>query len=119
MLHKVIKKISVTFLPLLFVLIGFAQQGSIIGNVLDVDGKPLQNVSISILKQGTVTDTAGYFVFNNIPIGKQHIRVSLVGHLGIVQTIVVQANKNSKLTITLLVNDKQNQKCYTCRSIYA
>ena len=105
MLRKLIRKTIVTFLPLLFVILGFAQQGSVIGKVIDVNGKPLQNVSISLLKQGTVTDTAGYFAINNIPAGKQNVKVSLVGHLLVVQTIVVQANKTSKLLITLLVSN--------------
>jgi len=61
--------------------------GQIKGSVEDVDGKPLDAVSVSLLKRSdstttkiAVTDRSGQFTFQNVPNGKYILSVTHIGY---------------------------------------
>jgi len=67
-----------------------AQKSSLKGRVIDaVDGSPIVGASIyfPLFKQGTITDTEGYYSLVDIPCVSTSIQVSYVGHQTIVETI--------------------------------
>lgn len=66
---------------------GQGTTGKIKGSVEDADGKPLDAVSVSLLKRSdsattkvTVTDRSGQFTFQNIPTGKYLLLVTHIGY---------------------------------------
>lgn len=72
-------------LPLFLVLCfySFAQQGtgSASGTITSVEGDPLEMVSVSLveLRKGTLTDSKGNFILNNIAPGKYTVRIQMIG----------------------------------------
>jgi outer membrane receptor for ferrienterochelin and colicins len=104
-LFKIMKKIFTLCSILLTTVFVYAQQITIQGRVIDTTGKPLQHVSISIAKQGAISDAAGNFSIKNIQASKYIIKASLIGYTTIIQTIQVLPNKTLPLLITLLTSD--------------
>ena len=86
-------------------IIGYAQQITIVGKVVDNTGKPLPDVSIMMARQGTISDSLGYFSIKNLQVGKYNVRASLIGYTPIVQTIQVQANNAQPILLSLLPSD--------------
>jgi len=85
----------------------FAQQPkqTIRGNVIDdASNSPLSFVSVGLLNTatGTVTDSAGNFTIQNVPVGRYDMRVSFVGYEPVVlREIQVTSAKEVFLNITL------------------
>ncbi len=78
-----VSNILKTIIAFLFFTTAYAQQNSnqISGKVLTSDNTPASyiNVIIQPLKIGTVTNSKGEYVFNNIPYGDYSIEFSLIG----------------------------------------
>src|ERR1700741_3971445 len=98
------------FVTILFnVLISFAQDISfyqtIKGQVLDEQsGNFLSNATVTVegYNLGNITDSLGNFKLQKIPIGRQTIRVSLIGYEeAIVRNIEVTSSKEVVLEIRL------------------
>src|SRR6185503_81963 len=73
------------------------------GTVIDEQsGNVLSNATVTIEKTGTVTDSLGNFKLKNIPIGRQTIRVSLIGYEeSVVSNIEVTSSKEVVVEIRL------------------
>ncbi|WP_369617984.1 TonB-dependent receptor [Flavobacterium sp. CFS9] len=71
------------FLMLLFfgLQFSFAQETSSVSGIISGDGHQLQLASVHLLgtKYRSVTDSLGYYNFENVPVGNYTIQVSLVG----------------------------------------
>ncbi|WP_324027593.1 TonB-dependent receptor [Maribacter sp. BPC-D8] len=96
------KNIYITMLFALFAQFTFAQntlQGTI--NSQD-DQTPLEQVSIYFpqLEKGTVTNAAGYYEINNLPLGKFKIVISYIGFQTYSQTVEVNST-NTQLSLDL------------------
>ncbi|WP_256259915.1 TonB-dependent receptor domain-containing protein [Winogradskyella luteola] len=81
----------------------FAQDFSISGKVVDMNGNPIEfaNVIISIENQeeffkGTSTDDKGYFKIENLTEAAYYVRISFIGHNEFNQIIVLNGNLNLK-----------------------
>ena len=92
------------FILFLFLLPAFYTEAqstaTITGNVITVDGTPLQGVSIRIpqLKRVAVTNIKGSFTLGNIPAGKYTVYASFVGYKEGVKTVdCTQATQQSIL----------------------
>ncbi len=62
-----------------------AQTGTIKGQIIDKQSEiPLPGATVELLNQdkaiGTITDENGYFILNDVPLGRQAIRISYVGY---------------------------------------
>jgi len=89
-------------------LLGFAvaQTQVVKGTVLDEQSEiPLIGASVELLDAeniGTTTDADGYFRLENVPVGRQNLRISYLGYNTItVPNVVVTAGKEVILNITL------------------
>lgn len=108
-------KIVINLFFILFSISCFSQNNTrvlsqtIRGVVVDANTKsPLAFASVGILnisEAGTVTDSLGYFVIKNVPIGRQSIKVTSVGYLPYtVNEILVTSSKEVYLEIQLQEN---------------
>lgn len=88
--------------------VSFAQTGTIKGRILDKQSEtPLAGATVELLNSetptGLITDIDGYFTLNNIPVGRQSVRISYIGYETItIPNIVVTSGKNAIVTINLL-----------------
>ncbi|WP_299114708.1 TonB-dependent receptor [uncultured Winogradskyella sp.] len=96
---------------LLFVLcstFSFAQTGIIKGRVIDKQSEtPLPGATVELLNAekatGAFTDENGYYILENVPIGRQSIRISYVGFETItIPNIVVTTGKEAIVNINLI-----------------
>ena len=73
------------------------------GTVIDEQsGNVLSNATVTIEKAGTITDSLGNFKLKNIPIGRQIIRVTLIGYEeAVIPNIEVTSSKEVVLEIRL------------------
>ncbi|MFI5130441.1 MAG: carboxypeptidase regulatory-like domain-containing protein [Chitinophagales bacterium] len=73
------------------------------GTVIDEQsGNVLSNATVTIEKAGTITDSLGNFKLRNIPIGRQVIRVTLIGYEeAVLSNIEVTSSKEVVLEIRL------------------
>ncbi len=78
------------------------------GTVVDKESKsPLPSASVmlildSITKKSTQTETDGSFRFDNVPVGKQKIKVSYIGYQDLIMAnVVVNSGKETVLYIEL------------------
>ena len=79
----------------------FAQQGIIIGTVIDEQTKEsLYPATIKIGETGTITDFDGKFELS-LPAGNQELEISYVGYGTLVQTVNVVADKTVMLDFSL------------------
>ena len=89
---------------LLAVMAGIAQPKltqNVKGTITDADSKrPIADASIRLqsVTTGAVTDSLGYFLLNNVPLGRQTILVSRVGYEDrIVAEILISSVKSDTL----------------------
>lgn len=113
------KKIIVT-LAFFTILIAVSPIGSaqftqtIRGNVIDqVVQTPLSGATITLVSgvehKKVITDSAGNFRLNNVPVGSQQLRISYIGYKEILlNNIIVNAGKEIVLTIPMETNVRSN-----------
>jgi len=78
-----------------------AQQGTIIGTVLDEQTKePLYPATIKIGETGTITDFDGKFELT-LPTGNQELEISYIGYSTLVQVVNVEADKETIFNFSL------------------
>ena len=103
----------ILFLVFLAVQQLMAQTGTIKGIVVDKQSEvPLIGTTIELLDQstnvGVVTNEDGRFVLENVPVGRQKIRVSYIGYESVtLPNIEVTAGKDVFLTVSLLESFNQ------------
>lgn len=103
------------FVILLFLFVGstYAQVGVIKGIVLDKQSEnPLEGATIELLNTetatGVITDLKGRFALNNVPIGRQVLRINYIGYESTtIPNVEVTTGKDVFLTITLLESFNQ------------
>ena len=98
--------------PLLLLLLThwvYAQTGVIRGKVLSSDGKPVEQVNISLKDNpdGTVTDPSGQFSLAGIQPGTYALQASFVGFEPLEQPITVGAGQTVSLQLTLRETARQ------------
>jgi outer membrane receptor protein involved in Fe transport len=110
------------FIQTIFVLIllltassyALAQNGIIQGKVVDQEtGEPLSRASILIegTKLGAYSDVKGSFRITKVPAGKYAVRVTYIGYqTKKVQNVVVNADKTTKLDISLPLEKKSTEE---------
>ena len=83
------KIITILLIQSIIIIHGFAQtpQTSISGSVVDDKNKPVESATISLMKAEdssvvklSVTDKAGKFSFQNIPLGSYYINASAINY---------------------------------------
>jgi outer membrane cobalamin receptor len=97
---------SVFLFILLFSLQSSAQNtGKLSGTVLDkLTQKPISLVSITLsgTKYGTVTDSAGNFRLNNIPVGTYNVEAAYIGYRRqVVHNIIISAGNENNIAIEI------------------
>lgn len=67
--------------------------GAIRGTVLDTDGQPLEGVEILVagLERSAVTNSAGIYRFNDVPVGERQVTARRPGYLASQRTVTVAA----------------------------
>jgi len=83
----------------------FAQNGTVIGTVVDEDGLPLPGANVIVLdtELGAATDDNGNFTINNVPTGTYSLRAQFVGYNNVViGNVVVEANKSTEVNFELV-----------------
>jgi hypothetical protein len=76
---------NISFLLFFFLIsaLGFAQKGSVRGNVFDKESaQPLSFATVAIAgaSTGATTDVNGFFSVSDVPVGKYTLRVSYIGY---------------------------------------
>ena len=121
--NLLIKQIGVIFALLLFNL-SFAQNATLSGLVLDVNGTPIPGVNISIkdLSKSSVTDVDGKYNFSNLQNGTFYLNASYIGYKNVgfkiningstVQniTLIEDANVLDDVIITGVINPRTKIK---------
>lgn len=102
-----LKKLLLLFGLVLFTALGYAQSGSITGQVLDEKGQPLPGASVNIksINRGTATDEKGSFRLNAVPNGNYIISASFIGYQVLQMPVTVSGEKRVLLK---LVPNAQN-----------
>ncbi|GAB5398710.1 MAG: carboxypeptidase-like regulatory domain-containing protein [Aureisphaera sp.] len=100
-------KHGIQLIVFLVSLASFAQTGVIKGIVLDTQSEsPLNGATVELLgveATGVITDFDGYFRLENVPVGRQSIRISYVGFESItLPNIVVTTGKDAVVTVNLI-----------------
>lgn len=101
------KKLVSNYFLLLITAVSFAQSGQLKGLVVDKQSEqPLQGATIELLNVettiGAITDFDGYFTLENVPLGRQIIRVSFIGfESATLPNIVITSGKDAFVTIQL------------------
>jgi tetratricopeptide (TPR) repeat protein len=78
---KLVKTLPLLAVALLLAVPGFAQTGNLTGKVVDTDGKPMSNITISIDRQGinghyeVKTDKNGNYLHAGLPTGNYKVSV--------------------------------------------
>ncbi|GAB5563644.1 MAG: carboxypeptidase-like regulatory domain-containing protein [Winogradskyella sp.] len=91
----------------------FSQTGIIKGQIIDKQSEiPLPGATIELLNAevatGKFTDDNGYYIIDNVPIGRQSIRISYVGFETItIPNIVVNSGKEAIVNISLIESFNQ------------
>ncbi|MEO1030283.1 MAG: TonB-dependent receptor [Bacteroidota bacterium] len=86
----------------------FAQTGIIKGKVIDKQSEiPLFGATVELLdtqaSMGAITDDNGYYIIENVPIGRQTIRISYIGFETVtIPNIVVTTGKDAVVNISLI-----------------
>jgi len=99
---------KLTLLIFLSYALGFTQTGIIKGRVLDKQSEtPLAGATIELLNTavatGVTTDQNGYYTIENVPLGRQMIRVSFIGFESItIPNIVVTTGKDAIVNVSLV-----------------
>jgi len=102
------KKIFIIFMATISSVVSIAQTGIIKGSVIDEQSEtPLPGASIELLNNdkviGVITDIDGYFKLEDIPLGRQAIRVSYIGFETLtIPNIIVTSGKNAVVAVSLI-----------------
>ncbi len=109
--HKILNTVKGIIVILFFVgitAIGSAQGISqqVKGNVKDIlTLKPLANASVILqrdsLELGTTTNDKGFFILQNIPLGRYRIRISFTGYSTYEDELLVISGRESHLNVSL------------------
>jgi len=113
-----------TIFALLLINLSFAQNATVSGLVLDVNGAPISGVNISMkdLSKSTVTDIDGKYTFSNLQNGTFYLNASYIGYKNIgfkiningstVQniTLIEDANVLDDVIITGVINPRTKIK---------
>ncbi|MGH1387595.1 TonB-dependent receptor domain-containing protein [Kordia sp.] len=103
------QKITLTILLLLICFLGYAQNGSIVGKILDKemnnDPLPFSNISIKGTTKGTTSDLDGLYQITEVEPGTYTLVVSFVGYkTQEIPNVVVNAGKITTVDVILAVN---------------
>ncbi|MBD5186425.1 MAG: carboxypeptidase-like regulatory domain-containing protein [Bacteroidales bacterium] len=75
------------------------------GQVIDAateEGLPFSTVKLSYMGQGVVTDSAGCFLFKDIPVGRYDLEASYVGYTPVImKDVIVISSKETQIEIPL------------------
>lgn len=84
-------------------------KGAITGTVTTSEGHPAVSVTITLkgTKRGTITDEKGKFVLRNVNEGNHELEISLTGYETLTQSVLVEADKASTVSIVLTLSKKQ------------
>ena len=92
--------------------LGETKNNKLTGKITDLnDGSALPGVSIFIpeLQKGTISDTNGDYLLENLPNGKITIQFSFIGYESSIQVITIK-NENSELNINLAFTSVTTQE---------
>ncbi len=98
---------TLKFLFLFISSVAFAQTGIIKGQILDKQSEaPLAGATIQLLNTetptGTTTNIDGYFTLDEVPLGRQSIRISYIGYESItIPNIVVTSGKDAVVNVSI------------------
>lgn len=103
------QKITLTILLFLICFLGYAQNGSIVGKILDKemnnDPLPFSNISIKGTTKGTTSDLDGLYEVTEVEPGTYTLIVSFVGYeTKEITDVVVNAGKATTLDVILAAN---------------
>ncbi len=86
-----------------------AQTGSIDGVIKDSTGKLLEAISVTVQDKNitTLTDSKGYYILKNIPVGNFTLVASQLGYTMVAKQVLVNENTTTKVDFQL--SDKANQ----------
>ena len=88
--------------------LGFSQTGIIKGRILDKQSEtPLMGATVELLNAknttGVTTDINGYYTIENVPVGRQSIKISFIGFESItIPNIVVTTGKDAIVNASLV-----------------
>src|SRR5687767_1309919 len=104
MRRRLLPRMLLAFLCVLFVSYSYAQERVVSGKVLDESGAPLFNATVDVqgAKATTVTDVSGNFRIT-VPANATALIISYVG----MQTQTVSINNLSEITVRLIVGDSK------------
>ncbi|WP_097044721.1 TonB-dependent receptor [Flagellimonas pacifica] len=84
---------------------GFAQETSLSGKVVDIDGTPLAGAHISIEAfKKSATDLSGNFKMTGLPVGNHSVKISFLGYKSLHKKIVLE--KGSPLKLTFIMQEE-------------
>jgi len=89
-----------------------AQTGSISGKITDDKKQPVQGAIVSLMdhampKYGTTTDSTGYYILKNVPVGRYELKARSLDHNGrFYPGITIAADKDIPFDITLYPKTK-------------
>src|SRR5262245_23116500 len=88
---------------------GQAQDGNLVGTILDPTGASVPNARVEIenlatgIKTATTADSTGFYRFNNLLIGIYKIAASAEGLAQSAREVTIQLNKTATANVTLAV----------------
>lgn len=91
----------------------FSQTGTISGKIIDKNtGESLVGATIIVTSAnpviGTVSDADGKFVLQNVPVGKQSIKINFISYKTLtIENIIVKAGKTTELNPQMSNSDKK------------
>ncbi|WP_299524925.1 TonB-dependent receptor [Winogradskyella sp.] len=94
---------------LLFSVLGFSQTGNVKGIIADEQGilVPYATISVTDSNKGTVSDIDGEFLLQNVPVGKQLLKVKYLGYAD--QDIEVEVIENETVEISITLKSESEQ----------
>ena len=98
--------IRLILLLTLFSHVIFGQTAQLMGNVKDLQSRPVSGVSIRLMegKKGKLSNEQGLFEFQNLASGTYTLQASFVGFKTLVQKIQLEEGKTLSLSLELVVN---------------
>src|SRR5262245_5573027 len=89
--------------------LGQAQDGNLVGSVLDSTGAAIPNAMVEVeniatgVKNTTTADDTGFYRFNNLLIGNYKVTASAAGLAAGGREVLVELNKTTTANVTLAV----------------
>lgn len=95
-------RVFILAIILLASVVGYAQQVTVNGKVLQADGQPIEGAFVRVLNAnaGTITDATGSFNLN-LASGKSDILITAIGYADLNKSITIAAGSNEVLSFTL------------------